>query len=85
MATHHIEGYTIVTDFWAKPIPHRGMDWTATLDGYDGAPDARGPHSLLGHGSTEQGAILSLLGQLDELEPKDDEDGPDPVDFWTEK
>lgn len=44
----------IVTDFWAKPIPIRQFDWSATFDGYEPGE----PH---GYGRTEQDAINDLL------------------------
>jgi hypothetical protein len=46
----------IVTDF--------NVFWSATLKDYDGAPDATGPTSLIGHGRTELEAIANLLEQL---------------------
>ena len=44
----------IVTDYWAKPVPLRQFDWTATFDDYEGG----GP---IGYGRTEQDAINDLL------------------------
>lgn len=40
--------------------------WTAVLDSYDGAPDAKGPNSLMGVGRTEQQAMANLTEQLEE-------------------
>ena len=54
----------IVTRFWAKPIPINNFDWQATLDDYDGAPDAG--WQPIGHGATEAEAIADLQEQLDE-------------------
>jgi hypothetical protein len=59
-------GHKIETDFVYPPIPDRNFDWSATLDGYDGAPDSMGPRSLIGRGPTEVSAIAHLLEQLDE-------------------
>jgi hypothetical protein len=71
MTTHHREGYLIHTHYDPKPIPIRGYDWTATLDGYDGAPDScdgfdnyygpQTPLTTVGCGRTEEGAIQELL------------------------
>lgn len=47
---------------------HTQYGWCATLDGYDGAPDAKGIYSLQGHGSTEENAIESLLFRISEIE-----------------
>jgi hypothetical protein len=41
--------------------------WSAFLESYDGAPDATGPNSLIGHGKTEDAAVAHLLDQLQEL------------------
>jgi hypothetical protein len=38
-----------------------GTEHTATFDGYDGAPDARGKHSLIGFGKTQEAAKEDLL------------------------
>lgn len=46
----------IVTDYWAKPIPDRRFDWSATDEGYE-------PGDLIGYGTTEQEAIDDLLKQ----------------------
>lgn len=43
----------IVTSFWAKPIPPREFDWSATIDGYE-------PGDPIGYGATEQEAIEDL-------------------------
>lgn len=42
---------------------HNGHYWVATFDGYDGAPDATGPDSLMGTGDTETDAVVDLLTQ----------------------
>jgi hypothetical protein len=57
-------GHYIVTDF--------NVYWTAVLRDYDGAPDAKGPNSLLGWGKTELEAISSLMEQLEEHGVRDD-------------
>lgn len=48
----------ILTSFDYPPIPHRGADWSAVFDGYDGAPDA---NDIIGRGPTELAAIADLL------------------------
>jgi hypothetical protein len=55
---------TIRTDF--------NVYWTAVLDSYDGAPDAKGPNSLVGWGRSEQEAIADLKEQLEEHDGSDD-------------
>lgn len=55
-----MSGHYIVTDF--------NVYWTAVLRDYDGAPDAKGPDSLMGTGKTESAAVADLLEQLDALE-----------------
>lgn len=57
-----MNGHRIVTQYIFPPIPVRTMDWQATLEDYDGAPDA-GPQPM-GWGETEQAAILDLLESL---------------------
>lgn len=42
--------------------------WSAVLDDYDGAPDAKGPSSRIGHGPTETAAVSDLLDQLLDIE-----------------
>lgn len=59
-------GQKIVTTFWRKPIPTNAYDWVATLDDYDGAPDA-GPQAV-GYGPTEEVAVQRLLESIEELE-----------------
>lgn len=49
----------IVTEYVYPPIPIRSMDWQATWDDFDGAPDA-GPQPV-GHGRTKLDAIRELL------------------------
>jgi hypothetical protein len=41
-----------------------GTERTATFDGYDGAPDARGKYSLIGYGQTQEAAKGDLLGKV---------------------
>lgn len=67
----------IVSSFWAKPIPIRCFDWEATLEGYDGAPDAGIVGNWIGHGETEMDAIEDLQEQIadyDEENPPDERD-----------
>jgi hypothetical protein len=42
----------IITNYWAKPIPDRQFDWSATEDG--------GNERMCGWGRTEQDAIEDL-------------------------
>lgn len=49
----------IVTDYVNPPIPFRGCDWSATLDGYE-------PGDLIGRGRTEADAIADLKFQIEE-------------------
>jgi hypothetical protein len=49
----------INTHYWAKPIPIRGYDWSATYDDYDGAEDSANRH-MVGFGATEIDAIQDL-------------------------
>lgn len=51
----------IITDYWAKPIPPRNFDWTATYDNYEGGDGYDEPTSPSAHGATEQEAIDNLL------------------------
>lgn len=57
MSTHKI-----ITAHDYPPIPVRSFDWSAVLDGYDGAPDAG--FQPVGHGATEREAIEDLLEQI---------------------
>lgn len=57
----------IHTSFDYPPIPDRGMDWTATFEDYDGAPDAK-DRNLIGRGPTELSAIADLLDKERDLE-----------------
>lgn len=56
---------TIHTSFVYPPIPDRSCDWSATFDGYDGAPDS---NDIVGRGPTELAAIADLLEQERERE-----------------
>jgi hypothetical protein len=58
----------IVTDYWAKPIPMRQFDWTATTDDYDADCDEDGYFSNhpVGYGRTEAEAIADLMAQIEE-------------------
>ena len=49
----------IKTEFWAKPIPLRQFDWSATEDSYE-------PGLPVGYGRTEQEAIADLLEQIED-------------------
>lgn len=51
------DGHDIVTGF--------NVYWSATLSDYDGAPDAKGPNSQIGHGTTELAAVAALLEKLE--------------------
>jgi hypothetical protein len=48
------------------PIPIRSFDWSAHLDGYDGAPDAG--WQPVGHGATREAAIADLKNEIEEHE-----------------
>lgn len=54
----------INTYYYMTPIPLRQFDWTATLDGYDGSPDAPAPSCCCGTGATELDAIKDLITLL---------------------
>lgn len=57
----------ITTDYWAKPIPLRKFDWSATDDDtYDGAPDSANRNQV-GYGATEAEAIADLKGILEDV------------------
>ena len=47
-------------------ISHNGHEYTATLEGYDGAPDSKGIYSLIGHGETAEDAKEDLSAQIDD-------------------
>lgn len=47
---------------------HHNVYWSATFDDYDGAPDAKGHHTLIGHGKTELAAVADLLDKERDLE-----------------
>lgn len=49
-------------------VSNQGGYEIASLDGYDGAPDATGPYCRTGWGSTVQDAVDDLTAQLDEYE-----------------
>lgn len=60
----------IDTHYWAKPIPLRQFDWSATDgDTYDG------PGCPIGHGATEHDAIADLMDQLEDRGDFDPEQG----------
>lgn len=52
-------------EFFVDKTP---VGWTATLEEFDGAPDAVGPESFVGHGATEGEAVNDLEEQLGEYE-----------------
>lgn len=51
----------IITSYWAKPIPLRDCDWSATYDDYEGGDGYSEPAGTIGFGSTEQAAIEDLM------------------------
>ncbi len=53
MALHNLDGLKIITHHEFPPIPLRGFDWVATLDGYE-------PGDAIGYGPTEAAAIEDL-------------------------
>lgn len=52
---------TLHTNYWAKPIPPRQFDWSATLGSYE-------PGDPIGYGSTEADAVYDLFMQIEERE-----------------
>lgn len=69
MSTHIIH-----TDYHRTPLLVRHLDWTATFDDYDGAPDSNCP---VGHGATEAEAIADLFLEQENLSPAPEELDPD--------
>jgi hypothetical protein len=63
MAIHTVNGTTIVTDYWPKPVPTSRWDWTAVREDYDAADDSIPP---VGLGSTEKEAIEDLMGWMED-------------------
>lgn len=59
--------HTILTSYYCAPIPQRQFDWTAVLDGYDGAEDAVLKYNCCGNGATELEAIQDLFNRLELL------------------
>jgi len=53
---------SIVTEYWAKPIPVRQFDWTAVDD------DTYEPGCPVGYGATEAEAIADLREQLEDAQ-----------------
>ena len=53
----------INTQYIFPPIPVRTMDWCATYDSYDGAPDSPN-RGEIGYGETEQEAIDDLVNNF---------------------
>ena len=53
----------IRTDYWAKPIPDRRFDWSATYDDYEADCDQDGFFSTspVGYGRTEAEAVIDLI------------------------
>jgi hypothetical protein len=60
----------VVTDYWAKPIPSRHHDWTATLDGYE-------PGEPVGYGESEADAIYDLFLEIESREEELEEKARD--------
>lgn len=58
-----IAGERIITYYWAKPMPPRNFDWTATRDNDE--PDDDG-NMMQGWGRTEQDAIDDLIAQIED-------------------
>jgi hypothetical protein len=59
----------IVTDYWAKPIPDRRFDWSATSDNYDAElVDGvwHGSHPI-GYGATEAEAIAEYQSLVEDI------------------
>lgn len=54
-------GWTV--DYDAKPIPHRGFDWTGTHPDYDGEGDSR-----LVHAATFQELAAEIDGEIADAE-----------------
>jgi hypothetical protein len=52
----------------AKIVTDCNVYWTAVLSDFDGAPDAKGPRSLVGIGNTERAAVEDLMEQLGSLD-----------------
>ena len=48
----------IITCFERPPVADRFLDWSATLDDYEGAS------CPIGHGATEREAVMNLLDLL---------------------
>lgn len=62
-------GEPIHVHYEHPPIPIRTCDWVATLDSYDGAPDAGSQY--MGFGRTEEEAVADLVQQvLDDRDPQ---------------
>lgn len=62
----------ILTAYWAKPIPRRDCDWSATYDDYEGGDGYSEPSGPIGFGATEQEAIDDLV----ENHPREEEPAP---------
>ena len=50
----------IITSFVCPPIPMRDFDWQAVVEGYE-------PGDAIGHGATEDEAIIALLSTSEEV------------------
>lgn len=50
--------YDIRVHFVFPPIPDRSMDWCATFDNYNDAPDS---HHPIGYGRTPEDAVANLM------------------------
>jgi hypothetical protein len=60
----------IVTTYWAKPIPDRRFDWSATSENYDASWEGEetgwwGSHPI-GYGATEEEAIADYKAQMED-------------------
>jgi hypothetical protein len=64
LITHQRACAEVVVSHIYPPIPVRNFDWSAHLDGYDGAPDAG--WQPVGSGPTREAAIADLATQIEE-------------------
>jgi hypothetical protein len=54
---------SIITNYWAKPIPTTQFDWEAWRDGDEPNDDG---HMRVGYGRTKAEAIENLILQLED-------------------
>jgi hypothetical protein len=66
MSATTADGQQIIT--YRGPTFRHANGWHAVTEDYDGAPDARGPSTAIGFGSTEEEAIANLLDELEEMQ-----------------